>query len=377
MRSNVFLREYKTGKGETRFTLIVREYGRKDRSIGLGPVSKRVAQDRRLQVLQELRLGLFKTEPTVHLYVSELVEKYFTDFANGSRSPKTVKTYHEVLKPFLARFRGFRLNQVRRHDVEKYLSEYNVANRTKNLALSTLRLVFQKAVEWGYLSASPAQGIKRLPESSQGSRALSPNELSALWDGLSVWQRSVLRVMVNSGMRPGELSNLKFKDIDWEGDRLGIVTDKTRKTKNRKTRFIPLNQDLREELLFLKENLPVNGGNGRVKVKPREPHQREHVFCHADGGRVASFRSAIRGALKKHGIIGVSPHGLRKTFCSQLARSKVHPKIAQQLMGHSDINLTMRVYTEIDDDQLREAVNALPTMSEMQRSKFQLIVGQK
>src|SRR5579885_3407396 len=137
MRSNVFLREYKTGKGETRFTLIVREYGRKDRSIRLGPVSKRVAQDRRLQVLHELRLGLFKTEPTVHLYVSELVEKYFTDFANGSRSPGSVKTYRDQLKPFLIRFRGYRLHQIRRHDLETYLSEYNVSNRTKNLALGT------------------------------------------------------------------------------------------------------------------------------------------------------------------------------------------------------------------------------------------------
>ena len=171
-------------------------------------------------------------------------------------------------------------------------------------------------------------------------------------------------------------ANLKFEDIDWELNRLAVVTDKTRKTKNRKTRFIPLNRDLREVLFFLRDHLPVPGGNGLVKVKPREAHQREYVFCHPDGTRVVSFKRSIRGALKKHGITGVSPHGLRKTFCSQLARCKVHPKVAQQLMGHSDVNLTMRVYTEIDDDQMREAVNALPTMNDLRRSNLKLVVGQ-
>lgn len=35
-------------------------------------------------------------------------------------------------------------------------------------------------------------------------------------------------------------------------------------------------------------------------------------------------------------------------------------------MGHSDISLTMKVYTEIDDDQLRDAVDLLPAMNEAQ-----------
>src|SRR5262249_10805101 len=150
---------------------------------------------------------------------------------------------------------------------------------------------------------SPVIGIKRFREESHGSRALTPLELGSLWDGLSAWQKSVIRVMVYSGMRPGEVSNLKFEDIDWEENRLAVVTDKTRKTKNRKTRFVPLNHDLREELLFLRDHLPLSG-NGSAKVRPREPQQREYVFCHPDGTKVASFKRSIGSALKKRGITG-------------------------------------------------------------------------
>src|SRR5262249_21190552 len=160
-------------EGETRFLLIVREYGRKDRYVHLGAVSRRLAEDRKQQVLYELRHGRFQTEPTVHLYVSEMAEKFFTGFANGSRAAKTLASYSEMLKPFLIRFKGCRMNQITRHDVERYLTEYNVSNRTKNIALATLRLLFQKAVEWEYLGQSPVAGIKRFREDSHGSRALS------------------------------------------------------------------------------------------------------------------------------------------------------------------------------------------------------------
>lgn len=141
-----------------------------------------------------------------------------------------------------------------------------------------------------------------------------------------------------------------------------------------------MNQGLREELTFLKDYLPLHGYEAKSEegikdYRPREAHQTGFVFCHKDGSKVACIRLSLTRAFKKHGIQGVTPHGLRKTFCSLLARQKVHPKVAQTLMGHSDVSLTMRVYTEVDDDQLKEAVNLLPSMQEMKRSKFQILPG--
>lgn len=374
MRSNVYLKQYKTKKGENRYLLVVREYGYKERYIQLGPVSKKVAEERRVLVLHELLTGKYRREPKVHLYLSEFVEKFFTDYANGSRAPKTILTYHERLKSFLVRFHGYRLNQITRNHLEQYLTGLTASNRTKNITLSILRSVFKKAVEWDYLSGSPVAGIRPFSEHCVGSRALTPKELRALWNGqLTAWQKSVIRVMVNSGMRPGELSSLKFEDIDWEADRLAVVSDHQRKTKTRKTRYIPLNQELKEELLFLKENLPKRGGHQSQAYLPRKAHQRNYVFCQPDGSKTVSFKHSIDRALARHGIKGVTPHGLRKTFFSMLARQKVHPRVAQELLGHADMRLTMKVYTQIDDDQLREAVNQLPNITEVKQSPIRLV----
>ena len=52
-------------------------------------------------------------------------------------------------------------------------------------------------------------------------------------------------------------------------------------------------------------------------------------------------------------------HALRKTFVTNLARSGVMPKVAQALARHSDINLTLGVYTDLDMDELHEAIERL------------------
>ena len=56
-------------------------------------------------------------------------------------------------------------------------------------------------------------------------------------------------------------------------------------------------------------------------------------------------------------------HSLRHTTGSLLAASEVHPKIAQSLMRHSNINLTMSRYTHIFQGQESQAIESLPDFS--------------
>jgi integrase len=53
-------------------------------------------------------------------------------------------------------------------------------------------------------------------------------------------------------------------------------------------------------------------------------------------------------------------HALRHTFVTSLAKAGVHPSKAQRLARHSTIALTMNVYTSLDVDDLRDALNTLP-----------------
>ena len=55
-------------------------------------------------------------------------------------------------------------------------------------------------------------------------------------------------------------------------------------------------------------------------------------------------------------------HSLRHTFVTNLGKAKVSPKTAQTLARHSDISLTMKIYTHIDQEDQIEAINALPSI---------------
>lgn len=376
MRVSVYRRHYVTRKGEKRYYLVVREPNKKEHHIRLGNVSRKVADERRVLVLNELLTGSYQRVSEVRYFFGEFCEK-FLKFAEGVRASTTVEKYRHNLKLAKSAFKGLRLDQIRREDVERFLSERPIGNRTKNDILSTLRFVFQKAVDWRYLASSPAQKVKRLSEDKGGSRSLETNELVRLLESAGPWAKSVIKVMVYAGTRKGELGRLKFQDIDWDNKKLRIVSDRVRKTKNRKSRIVPLCAELEKELRFLADHWPnLNYASGQCNAGPylpRTEQQREYVFCHRDGSPMKNLGQAVTRTIKKAGLEGVTPHGLRKTFCSLLAKGNVHPKVAQRLMGHSDMRLTMDVYTEVDTDQIREAVNTLPTLRDLQKTKFRVV----
>lgn len=377
MRPNVFIRRYKNKKNKVHYYLIVRIPGKRDECRTLGNVSRLFVEEQRRKLLQQIYAGAYRPVFKEALPLNEFVDKFINEFAQGARSKKTCIWYQDRLKPMVIHLGDYPINQISQQILEKVIYGMEVSNRTKNMTLSVLRLLFQKAKDWDYIDSSPTDGIKWLKEEKGGSRSLTYAEISGLWNQLHAWQRSVIRVLVFSGLRTGELSNLKFQDINWEENYLTVVSEKTRKTKSRRSRKIPLNPDLCEELQYLQEWLPVRRGHCQVEAKPREAHQREYVFCHEDGSPIKSFRKTVGTAFKKAEIQGVTVHGLRKTFCSLLAKSGVHVKVAQELMGHRDPSLTLAIYTQVEDSQLREAVNQMPSMHEMKKSRFHVVQGAK
>ncbi|HLT19776.1 MAG TPA: tyrosine-type recombinase/integrase [Thermomicrobiales bacterium] len=60
--------------------------------------------------------------------------------------------------------------------------------------------------------------------------------------------------------------------------------------------------------------------------------------------------------LKKQGITDITPHQLRHTAASMLAHYGVHPSTARELLGHTDVDMTLKVYTHAMDEAKRAAV---------------------
>jgi integrase len=153
-------------------------------------------------------------------------------------------------------------------------------------------------------------------------------------------------ILVGTGLRVGELAKLKVRDILLDTKVPGIdLPARVGKNKKRNV-FLPLRRDLVELL--------------RPRVECRRPT--DPVFD-VPSSLIARFDADCKraGVAKRDDRdLTVDIHSLRKTFNTWLAAAGVAPRIAQELMRHEDIDLTMGVYTDPKIFDLSAAVEALP-----------------
>src|SRR5512133_541250 len=99
-------------------------------------------------------------------------------------------------------------------------------------ALTPFREMLGHAVEWGYLSANPAVGVKRPRVPRQEMHALAPDEVGRMLEAADEEWRTLLLCAVTTGLRQGELLALRWGDVDWNSARLWV-----RRSVDRRGRF--------------------------------------------------------------------------------------------------------------------------------------------
>jgi integrase len=276
---------------------------------------------------------------------------------------------------FYPDFGSKRLNEVTAWGLEKYRSSRlkgGTSPSTVNRELDTLRAALSKAVQWGLLSTHPMATVKRSRvDSSATIRYLSAEEGKRLRAALddregvrrkqredfNAWRRErgydtfpeyqnftdhlkpIALLAINTGLRRGEIFNLKWADIDFVG-RILTVTGKT--AKSGKTRHIPLNAEAYSVL----QGWFQQRGAGDL------------VFPARDGGRLDNITSAWERLLKQAEIEGFRFHDLRHDFASKLVMAGVDLNTVRELLGHSDIKMTLR-YAHLAPEKLAAAVAKL------------------
>jgi integrase len=106
-------------------------------------------------------------------------------------------------------------------DIDSFLVERYKAKRktevspaTFNRELAFMKTMFSKAVEWGRLESNPLQNVKKLKENNGRMRILKPEEMKRLLDVANGHLKPILTVALNTGMRRGEILNLKWENVN-------------------------------------------------------------------------------------------------------------------------------------------------------------------
>ncbi len=206
-----------------------------------------------------------------------------------------------------------------------------------NREMSCLHHIFDKAVEWEMIEQSPFDRGKtlRLKENNKRLRFATEDEIQALLDACPKYLRWIVETAIMTGMRRGEILNLKWDDI-----RNGFIY--LEKTKTNEARQIPISDDLDAILKEIRNTRHLTS---------------EFIFTHQEKP-VRHIDYAFRGAVKRSGIQNFHFHDLRHTFASQVLLRGGSLKDVQELLGHKTMSMTLR-YSHLTQEHKRKAVNRL------------------
>lgn len=229
--------------------------------------------------------------------------------------------------------------------------------KTVSNAIVPLREMLGHAVEWGYIAANPAVGLKRprenrLPESTM--RVLDPEQVRRLLEAANPGlERTLLLTAVTTGARLGELRGMTWNDFDREKKRLwvrrsigpeGVQAPKSR----RSIRAIALTPTVRSALL-----------EHRMASRFSDPS--DLLFPSHAGTPLdpANVRRMLRATLKRAGLPPMRVHDLRHCYASLLVAQGAHPKFISEQLGHASTQITMDRYSHLLDQSYADESDKL------------------
>ena len=259
--------------------------------------------------------------------------------------PSTRRRMDSALRTqLLPTFGGRRLDEITPSAVCTWFDRYSQsAPAGANRVLDILRQIFNYAIECGHLDSNPACGVRHNPR-PRITRFLSQDEVRRVYAALDAHcgrgsgqqQADIIRLLLLTGCRKGELVELRWKEV---GD--GVLRLADSKTGPR-TVFL----SRAAQALIARQ--PRTGG--------------PYVFpSPKDGSRPRSSELSLwRKVRCEAGIEDVRLHDLRHTFASHAVMRRVSLPVLSQLLGHSRDRMAMR-YAHVGDREAEEAAERIGT----------------
>ena len=178
-------------------------------------------------------------------------------------------------------------------------------------------------------------------------------------------------ILFHTGMRISEFCGLTLNDIDLQNKTVNIDHQLQRTSDMRYiiettktdagTRVLPMSADVEECFKRIIEN------RNPPKIEPMVDGRSGFLFFDKDGSISYSlhWEHYFKHALDKYNGIykvqlpTITSHVCRHTYCTNMAKSGMNPKALQYLMGHSDISVTLNVYTHVKFEDAKAEIERI------------------
>ena len=275
--------------------------------------------------------------------VADLFRRYL-NHCYKTQAPNTClkdKGRFDTIRNFLYEKNVKTLDQITPGLIQELLDRYKAGHSRKsyNNLLGNFKAMLNRAVDWGLLDSNPAIKIKPL-KVNKAFNYFTPEEIRQIIKAAKEPLKTIVIILVNTGLRRAELFNLRWRDVDLKNKKIHVRPHGDFTTKNRSSRSIPISDILYNVLKKIAED--------------RDP---EDFVCRPYK-HIHGYRKVFVALLVKLGLKGTL-HDLRHTFGTYCIAVGVPLRDVQAWMGHSDIQSTM-IYAHHAPDVNREKINLLP-----------------
>lgn len=368
----------KRGNGEG--SIYRRKDGRWTAEISLeGGKSKFIYGKTRKEVQEKLKTALYEQQQGMLVTgpqqkVGQFLSHWVENVHKQSVRSRTYERYEEIVRLHL-------VPEIGHHQIQKLAPQHLQALYKKKLddGLSATTVIsfhnllhkaLETAVRWNLIARNPCDLVSPPRRKRYEIQPLSMPQIRQFLAAIRGHRQEALFLLaLATGMRRGELLALKWQDLDLEKGSLQVRRILTRiptklpgkgfeeaepKT-DRGRRSIVLPYFVVDAL----KQRRIQQLEAKLKAGPGwQDH--DYVFCTSIGTHLNPDRDVLvvlKLFLDKAGLPHIRFHDLRHSSATMLLGMKVHPKIVQEILGHSQIAITMDIYSHVLPTMQEEAMN--------------------
>jgi integrase/recombinase XerD len=299
---------------------------------------------------QNLSEPVRKKESSTHREV-QICSELMREYLEVSKPPyKSMKSYSSIKTAFneFIRIAGDKpLSHYTTKDIDFFLNEKSkVSSYTARRCRIHIKAGFNQAVKWNYIEKNPfMDSIRiRIPESDLlYLTKVDFNKLMLVVEK-DIW-KDLYTFAVFTGLRLGEIINLKLDDVDINKKMIKVVSNSQHRTKSGKTGYVELADCLIPIVVKYRELNSVYLFEGECGKK-----QLNSYFVSA------KFKQYVRKAVLNDRI---HFHCLRKTYGKWMLDANVNIKFISQQLRHSSVNVTEDWYAKYLSTEYKGEVNKI------------------
>lgn len=334
----------------------------------------RAEAERKRDAFLARQSGLYRPD----LLLSDWIDEYLAIYQNAAN--RAYAASYNVPYNRLKNALGSRpVASIRELDLQRFLSSLSgMSYSTVRAQLQALRRVFRKARKNGLISDDPAEDLS-LPAYTRGThRALSRQEIDLIlryWNAPGNYAGLWVLLMLFCGLRRGEMMALEWSAVDLPSRcltvrQVAVIDGNAARIEARaKTKAGLRTLPIPDLLYTALASVPVRSGfvclsaHGKPLTESAASRGLERfnsIINRAAAGQPLSQpgRRADK-APEPPPVFSIRYHDLRHTYATFLFESGVDVKTAAYLLGHSDVSVTMKIYTHLSEQKKAASTSAL------------------